>query len=532
MRLAGTLPAPGFTAAGLRWVGPFRSRSCRPCILVPRSAAPPTVAANFPSRSARGRLPARTSNVTTPLHPPGNPMSPDDPKDPPRPGRIILPGSESAPPAATSRIVIPPGVSLDEPDDLPEYPRLRPLMLDAHHGQGPRAADRERSARRDPGPAGAGHRGARPPAAARRQRLGERHHHRADAREQGHPHRQHGARLHPPARRPADARLAEVPGGLARAARRLPSARDPPRRARRALLPGRSARRSRRSSTRTSPRPEQLRAAAGEPVAAANARPRALLAPHLDPRRAGATIARAYLELGPEQEAPLRVVVLGTGPLAPGRPVRADAQALPDPARQARVRHRLRGHRWPTALGDDPYHAELAHRDEHSIEFQALYLQRRLGSRPVKIVPILCGGFGALLDDGHHAARGRADRALRRRAAGRRAEARRRHRLRRRHRPVARGPALRSARAEARRAHAGGGRGEGPRRARRGRAGRRRRLVRRPSPAHDDSTRICGFAPTYLLLRACEPGPGRLLRYQQSDEPDGSMVSTAAMVWP
>jgi AmmeMemoRadiSam system protein B len=61
---------------------------------------------------------------------------------------------------------------------------------------------------------------------------------------------------------------------------------------------------------------------------------------------------------------------------------------------------------------------------------------------------------------------------------------------------------------------------------------------------HDDSTRNCGFAPTYLMLRACGapagarqeggsgPGPGRLLRYQQSDEPDGSMVSTAAMVWP
>ena len=53
---------------------------------------------------------------------------------------------------------------------------------------------------------------------------------------------------------------------------------------------------------------------------------------------------------------------------------------------------------------------------------------------------------------------------------------------------------------------------------------------------HDDSTRICGFAPTYLLLRAAGGeeglGPGRLLRYQQSDEPDGSMVSTAAVVWP
>jgi AmmeMemoRadiSam system protein B len=50
--------------------------------------------------------------------------------------------------------------------------------------------------------------------------------------------------------------------------------------------------------------------------------------------------------------------------------------------------------------------------------------------------------------------------------------------------------------------------------------------------AHDDSTRICGLAPTYMLLRASEPGPGRLLHYQQSDESDGSMVSVAAMAWP
>src|SRR5262249_53579226 len=42
---------------------------------------------------------------------------------------------------------------------------------------------------------------------------------------------------------------------------------------------------------------------------------------------------------------------------------------------------------------------ELVHRDEHSIEFQVLYLQRRLGTRPWTLVPILCGGFHRLLDD-------------------------------------------------------------------------------------------------------------------------------------
>jgi hypothetical protein len=34
------------------------------------------------------------------------------------------------------------------------------------------------------------------------------------------------------------------------------------------------------------------------------------------------------------------------------------------------------------------------------------------------------------------------------------------------------------------------------------------------------------------MLRAAEPGAGRLLRYHQSREDTGSMVSVAAMVWP
>ena len=72
---------------------------------------------------------------------------PTEPTEPPaRPGRIIVPGSEpeaapaaprivgpgagpeAAPPAAP-RIVLPPGVARESVDDVPEYPRLRPLVL-------------------------------------------------------------------------------------------------------------------------------------------------------------------------------------------------------------------------------------------------------------------------------------------------------------------------------------------------------------------------------------------------------------------
>jgi predicted class III extradiol MEMO1 family dioxygenase len=48
---------------------------------------------------------------------------------------------------------------------------------------------------------------------------------------------------------------------------------------------------------------------------------------------------------------------------------------------------------------------------------------------------------------------------------------------------------------------------------------------------HGDSTRICGYSAVYALLRAAAPGPGTLLRYEQSVEEGGSVVTCAAMAW-
>src|SRR5262245_13824218 len=73
---------------------------------------------------------------------------PLDPTEPAPPRRIIMPGestqpappehaagepgtppADAAPPPGASRIVLPPGVAREEPEDLPEYPRLRPLEI-------------------------------------------------------------------------------------------------------------------------------------------------------------------------------------------------------------------------------------------------------------------------------------------------------------------------------------------------------------------------------------------------------------------
>jgi len=272
---------------------------------------------------------------------------------------------------------------------------------------------------------------------------------------------------------------------------------------------------------------EKMRDEAHEPAAAPDARPRALLAPHLDPRRSGATIARAYLELGAAQSGPLRVVVLGTGHSLMG-----DLFALTRKHDQTPLGKLECDTAFvdtvASALGGDPYHAELAHRDEHSIEFQTLYLQRRFGSRPIKMVPILCGGFGALLEEGRTPREDPRVEAFV--EALRAAEAK--------HGGATVyvaaidlahvGPRFGDPRLDERTRHEVEEKDRAAlAAAERGDADAWFAAI----AAHDDSTRICGFTPTYMLLRAMRPGPGRLLRYQQSDEPDGSMVSVAAMVW-
>jgi AmmeMemoRadiSam system protein B len=273
---------------------------------------------------------------------------------------------------------------------------------------------------------------------------------------------------------------------------------------------------------------ERMREAAGEPTAAPNARPRALLAPHLDPRRAGAAIARAYLELGAEPDGPLRVVVFGTGHALIGDMLALTRKHFETPLGRVRCDTAFVD-AVAAKLGEAAYRSELAHRDEHSIEFQALYLKHRLGDRPFTIVPILCGGFHALLDA---------------------------------HRTPREAPEMEALVSAVRDAEASLGGATvyvagvdfshvGPRFGDPAIDARTRGEIEAHDrdaidaaqagdadrwfgsiAAHDDSTRICGFAPTWALLRASEPGQGRLLRYEASDEKDGSTVTVASLVWP
>jgi len=251
------------------------------------------------------------------------------------------------------------------------------------------------------------------------------------------------------------------------------------------------------------------------------------MTPHLDPRRSGAAIARGVMEIA-ATGGPLRVVILGTGHQLIEDMFALTRKHFQTPLGKATC-DTVFVDKLAARLGEQAYHSELAHRDEHSVEFAVLYLQHRLAGRAFQIVPIVCGGFHALLDDGKMPREDAAFEGLitalrdtERELGGE---------------TVYVGPVDFS--------HIGPRFGD-PKIDEKAKTEIERidRAALEPAlkgdadawfaaiASHGDATRICGFAPMYALLRSAEPGQGRLLRYQQSDEPDTSMVSVATAVWP
>lgn len=136
--------------------------------------------------------------------------------------------------------------------------------------------------------------------------------------------------------------------------------------------------------------------AAAEPAPPAGEKILGLIAPHIDPEAGKTAYAAAYAPL--RGHSPKRVIVLGVGhQIIKGLYSLTDkAYATPlgqVPADAAAV-ERLR--RAGAAVVDP---GDLQHRDEHSVEFQAVFLRHVLGdaAAPFAFVPILCGSpLGAL----------------------------------------------------------------------------------------------------------------------------------------
>jgi MEMO1 family protein len=142
------------------------------------------------------------------------------------------------------------------------------------------------------------------------------------------------------------------------------------------------------------------RAALAAAPSAAVGRLAGLIAPHIDPRRGAAAYTWAYSELR-RHERPELIVILGTSHYGVGPELFSATRkdyltplgAVPtDLGFVERLAARYAG-----ANGGDLLADELLHRNEHSIEFQALFLAWALGVEGYQVVPILVSSFNQMV---------------------------------------------------------------------------------------------------------------------------------------
>jgi len=154
--------------------------------------------------------------------------------------------------------------------------------------------------------------------------------------------------------------------------------------------------------------PERLRSeldefftrAAPKP-AASNGAIHGLIAPHIDPRRGGLTYARAYAELAAAKERPELVVILGTSHYGAGPELfTATLKDYATPLGAVRTDREFVAHLKENYRAGDLFADELLHRNEHSIEFQALFLAYTLGIENYTVVPILVSSFHPMVARG------------------------------------------------------------------------------------------------------------------------------------
>jgi AmmeMemoRadiSam system protein B len=126
---------------------------------------------------------------------------------------------------------------------------------------------------------------------------------------------------------------------------------------------------------------------------------RGILSPHIDFARGGTTYTHAYKELIERSDAEV-FVIFGVAHSPCRRRFAATRKDFHTPLGLARTDQDFLD---ALALHSDPsiFDDELAHRREHSVEFQVVFLQYLLGGgRDVSIVPILVGSFHDLMRRG------------------------------------------------------------------------------------------------------------------------------------
>lgn len=119
-----------------------------------------------------------------------------------------------------------------------------------------------------------------------------------------------------------------------------------------------------------------------------------ILVPHVDPRVGGAVYAQGYTSLLEAPPADL-YVILGVAHCGGPEYFVASNKDFETPLGRVTTCREVLG-RWEEESGGSLRLGEVAHRMEHSIEFQLPFLQHGL-SHEFEILPVLCGGLEPLL---------------------------------------------------------------------------------------------------------------------------------------
>jgi hypothetical protein len=255
---------------------------------------------------------------------------------------------------------------------------------------------------------------------------------------------------------------------------------------------------------------------------------RGLIAPHIDFHRGGPTYAHAYHALGEPQST--RFIVFGTCHTQMKRRFALTRKHFDTPLGVAETDSEFVD-RMALRLSLDYFEDEFSHRGEHSLEFQAVMLKYILPAQGAfRIVPILVGSFHDFCDDG--------------RTPGEDGEIR--EFLQAFAETLSEHPARDTIIAAADLAHVGRrfGDQDGPTSSSMSAVeeGDRRFLglvaagdaegMFRSIATDNDSRRVCGYPPIYMLLRALHNPRGELLQYRQwVDFDSGAAVTYAALAF-
>jgi len=123
-----------------------------------------------------------------------------------------------------------------------------------------------------------------------------------------------------------------------------------------------------------------------------------IVAPHIDFARGGTCYAHSYKALGESLQADL-YIILGTCHTPMQNPFAFTLKRFASPLGEIETPKDLIAD-CAQLLPFDPFLDEFCHRNEHTIEFQIVFLRYLLGKSKFKIFPILCNSFHGLIQQG------------------------------------------------------------------------------------------------------------------------------------